>query len=366
MIMNRTLPLAVAIATCLGAANLQGQAPQPGTIPPPPPPNAPAPSVPGQPPTPNEPPRPESRKDERRKDRERDRDRGRDRDHHRKDREHARFPGKPRPYLGVVTAPVPPAVSAQLGLPEGFGLLVENVLPESPAEKAGVQEHDILKLYNDQQLVEPGQLATLVHAAGKDAQATLTVIRKGEEQKLTLTIGERVLPEAHPFMDFRRRMHDFGGTLQEHARDLQDEAREQQRRARRSFEELRERMRERRDAEIHAKPSKDVPPGAGPHAQEHAQSSVNSTASSKARVTLKDQDGEIEVVSEDGNRTLTAKDAKGETVFNGPINTPEQLKAVPEKFREKLERVKVSQSGTGISIGSAPTDNGPGPVPNIQ
>jgi hypothetical protein len=56
-------------------------------------------------------------------------------------------------------------------------------------------------------------------------------------------------------------------------------------------------------------------------------------------VTLKDESGEMEVRSENGKRTLTAKDAKGETVFNGPIDSEEQRQAVPEAFRKKLDKV---------------------------
>ena len=58
-----------------------------------------------------------------------------------------------------------------------------------------------------------------------------------------------------------------------------------------------------------------------------------------ARVILKDSDGEIDVKSENGKRTLVAKNAKGERVFDGPIDTDEQRAKVPEPFRSKLEQI---------------------------
>src|SRR5579862_3142527 len=40
-------------------------------------------------------------------------------------------------YLGVSSSPAPPVVRKQLGLPEGMGLVVDIVMPESPAATAG-------------------------------------------------------------------------------------------------------------------------------------------------------------------------------------------------------------------------------------
>jgi S1-C subfamily serine protease len=45
------------------------------------------------------------------------------------------IPNKPQPFLGVVTDPLEPALSAQLGLTNGLGLIVNHVLPDSPAPR---------------------------------------------------------------------------------------------------------------------------------------------------------------------------------------------------------------------------------------
>jgi S1-C subfamily serine protease len=54
----------------------------------------------------------------------------RDRDRHEKK--------VPVTYLGVETSDVPRVVSEQLGLPRGFGLVVDYVVPDGPAAAAGV------------------------------------------------------------------------------------------------------------------------------------------------------------------------------------------------------------------------------------
>src|SRR5690606_15534417 len=61
-------------------------------------------------------------------------------------------------WLGVGVTEVNPVVSNQLGLPEHMGLAVEVIVPEGPAEKAGLQPHDILTKLDDQLLVLQQQL----------------------------------------------------------------------------------------------------------------------------------------------------------------------------------------------------------------
>ena len=98
---------------------------------------------------------------------------------------HEKGPKVPVTYLGVDTSQVPTVVSDQLGLAKGFGLVVDYVEPNSPAATAGVQQNDILKMLNDQILIEPSQLRKLLQTFPEGTEVTLTVLRKGQEQKLT-------------------------------------------------------------------------------------------------------------------------------------------------------------------------------------
>jgi serine protease Do len=363
--MKSTLSIAVAVATCLSASGVRAQEGRPPQ--PPEPPRAPFAADPGRPPAPPRPPEPPSRTDAprhadgpRQQDAHGDHHQGRqggghhpqsDRGHgHGEAGEHSRLPQPPgpQPFLGVVTNSVPAPLSAQLGLQEGFGLLVQEILPNSPASEAGIQKHDILKLLNDQQLVEPGQLATLIRSAGKDAQVTLTIIRKGQEQKVTAKVGERALPRRRPLDGtFNLPMPGFP-QMQEHSRRMQEHVREQQERVRKMHEEIRDRMQRRREGETGRDriPPEDIlreaKPGGG--AQIHFQdaNAVTSTIDgAKARFIFKDKDGEMEVSSTNGQRVLIAKSPAGDVVFQGPVDTDDQLKAVPEDFRKKLDRIKI-------------------------
>src|SRR5205809_6097246 len=141
----------------------------------------------------------------------------------------------PAIFLGVETSQVPTVVSEQLGLSKGLGLVVEYVVPDSPAAAAGVQQNDILKMLNDQILIEPSQLRKLLQTFPEGAEVTLTVLRKGQEQKLTAKLARKEVPQrrsAFPggnhdghwdFDDTR----DLGEQMQEKMQNLKEQLKEQ-------------------------------------------------------------------------------------------------------------------------------------------
>src|SRR6059058_903 len=121
----------------------------------------------------------------------------RDRDRDREDR----MPKVPVTFLGVETSEVPSVLCDQLGLTKGFGLVVDYVVPDGPAAAAGVQQNDIIKMFNDQILMEPDQLAKLVRSYPDGTSVTLTILRKNAETKVTVKLGKK---------EVRQREHDFG------------------------------------------------------------------------------------------------------------------------------------------------------------
>src|SRR5438045_6820661 len=112
---------------------------------------------------------------------------------------HEKLPKVPVTYLGIETSEVPNVLSEQLGLSKGFGLVVDYVVPDSPAATAGVQQNDVIKMLNDQVLTEPDQLAKLVRSYSEGTNVTLTVLRKGKEQKVTVKLGKKEMPQHHEF-----------------------------------------------------------------------------------------------------------------------------------------------------------------------
>lgn len=282
---------------------------------------------------------------------------------------------KPTPYIGVITAPVPAVLASQLGLPEGFGIVVEDVLPDGPAAGAGLQKFDVLKDVNDQHLIDPGQLSALLRSYGKDAQITLTLSRKGQEQKVTLKVGERMLPERHA-LNSGMGEFPFNVTPATPAVGFDDQARRFQERVR-GFQEKMAEFQKRMQA-WSKNPSSGPPPEAprldpsapnaptpqrapgAPRPQDllrQAQpggarevrvdqdGNVTTWSTADASVVVKDDNGEVAVRTVDGHRVVTAKNPAGETVFTGPVDTDEQRQALPEPVRKKLAEIQIRADG---------------------
>src|SRR5215467_3984640 len=140
-------------------------------------------------------------------------------------------PKVPVTYLGVDTSQVPTVVSEQLGLAKGFGLVVDYVEPNSPAATAGIQQNDILKMLNDQILIEPSQLRKLLQTFPEGTEVTLTVLRKGQEQKLTAKLSRKDVPQRRgAFPGGNRDWHwdfDATGDMKEQMQELKEQLKEQ-------------------------------------------------------------------------------------------------------------------------------------------
>ncbi len=109
-----------------------------------------------------------------------------------KDGEPAKLPGKREKitYIGIAPGAVSEEVRAQLPLKPGEGITVNHVAEDSPAGKAGIQEHDILLRLDDQILVDPEQLRTLVKMRKPGDEVKLSILRKGEQKEVKVILSE--------------------------------------------------------------------------------------------------------------------------------------------------------------------------------
>jgi len=93
-------------------------------------------------------------------------------------------------WLGVDCRPVPPVLRAHLKLPEDRGLVVQQVMPDSPAAAAGIEPYDVLVKADGEPL---GKLQDLIDAvdASKDKDLALEVIRGGKSTKIKVKPAKR-------------------------------------------------------------------------------------------------------------------------------------------------------------------------------
>jgi serine protease Do len=252
-----------------------------------------------------------------------------------------RAPKVPVTFLGVETSQVPSVVSEQLGLAKGFGLVVDYVVPNGPAAAAGIQQNDILKMLNDQILIEPSQLRKLLQTFSEGTDVTLTILRKGQEQKITVKLTKKEVPQGHSWNPRGKHEWDWDfddvGDLGEQMQDLKEQLQEQLGDAQHGV--IRETVLKAREAARRAR--EDARRAAREIrilSKDNGGLKATKIDLGKAQIVFSDDKGEMKLETVDGKKLLTAKDPQGKLLFSGPIETKEELDKVPGEIRERYEQ----------------------------
>lgn len=85
---------------------------------------------------------------------------------------------------GITVQPLQGSLAEYFG--EGKGLLISDVVPESPAGKQDIRPGDILKKINDENVADFNSVRTAVDKIGGDKKVELLIIRDGEPLKVRL------------------------------------------------------------------------------------------------------------------------------------------------------------------------------------
>ncbi len=101
-----------------------------------------------------------------------------------------------RGWLGVQIKPMPEDIAQVLGYDTPRGAVIENVTPDSPAAKAGLVQGDIILSFNETAIAELRDLTRAVAATDPEAVVPVTVLHKGTEKTLDVTIGTLANPNA--------------------------------------------------------------------------------------------------------------------------------------------------------------------------
>jgi S1-C subfamily serine protease len=93
------------------------------------------------------------------------------------------------PYLGISYVPLTPVTAAQLGLPNDHGVVIGQVAAGSPAATAGLQPRDVVIAVDGKQLEGESDLAQILSSHKPGDQVKLTIVRGGQQQDVTVTLG---------------------------------------------------------------------------------------------------------------------------------------------------------------------------------
>jgi hypothetical protein len=222
----------------------------------------------------------------------------------------------PATFLGVQADAVDATTRAQLDLPDGMGLAVASVDADSPAAKAGLQPHDVMQKLDDQLLVNGEQLAVLVRARKPGDEVTLTVFRKGKPTQLKASLVQRELPVLG------------SSTLTISGQPLR----------------------------INMQPPPLAIPAPGPGGL----NVMRLRPGAHSTVVSADGDQTVRIEIRDGHKTIEVTGADGKPVFSGPIDTPDQLKSLPESVHVKVQAMLADAplADDGANATTRPTTGG--------
>ncbi|MEH6577614.1 MAG: DegQ family serine endoprotease [Amphritea sp.] len=98
-----------------------------------------------------------------------------------------------RGWLGVIIQEVSRDLAESFGLDKPEGALVAKVLPDSPAEEAGIKEGDVIYRFNGNAINRSGDLPHHVGRVKPETDAEVGVVRNGKRKNIAVTIG--LLPD---------------------------------------------------------------------------------------------------------------------------------------------------------------------------
>lgn len=95
-----------------------------------------------------------------------------------------------RGWLGVSIQDLTPDLKEQFEAPDTKGVLISSIVPDGPADDAGLKRGDIIREYDNKPVRDSVHLRSLVAETTPDSRVELKVWRDGKSKHLTVKIGE--------------------------------------------------------------------------------------------------------------------------------------------------------------------------------
>lgn len=262
-------------------------------------------------------------------------------------------------YLGVAMDAIPAVLRDQLNLPEGIGVVVAYVAKGSPAEKAGLKANDVVTQLDDQLIVNPEQLQTLIKGKKPGNEISLTYYRKGKEHTAKAKLAKGTLQQlgARPAQPLRLENGEWKpfnlpnglGLMKQF--QLQPGNPEEMEKA---LEQLREQLENLPQFQGGQLPKgfnfqfgfpngRNFPVPPRPQAPQGGGFNANVASS----VTIADNTGSYTLKTNNGKKHFSAKDKNGDELFDGPVDTDKQRDALDRDLIKKLEQLEGMGNGKG-------------------
>jgi serine protease Do len=94
-------------------------------------------------------------------------------------------------FMGVSIQEVTPDLAKWFKLDEGNGIVISEVSPESPADRAGLRPEDIILKFDGKPVGEAGAFRSWVASTKPGTEITLTILRDGQRIEKRIALGNR-------------------------------------------------------------------------------------------------------------------------------------------------------------------------------
>jgi serine protease Do len=116
-----------------------------------------------------------------------------------------------RGYLGVSIQNITPTLADEFKLKEVHGALVGDIVPDSPAAKAGLKDGDVVLEFNGKKVADSRHLQLEVADTKPGSTVPVEILRNGEKQTLKVTV--KPLPGSEQLADNNSANSKDDGTL---------------------------------------------------------------------------------------------------------------------------------------------------------
>jgi hypothetical protein len=268
-------------------------------------------------------------------------------------------PEIPRAYLGVGGSQVPDLLREHLGLAAGEGVVVRSLDPDGPAAKAGLAGNDVITKVGGKPVGSHEQLREAVAALKPGDGVDVNFIHHGEARSGRVTLGRA--PERPRIPGGR--INGAGGLAELDDLMLDGMPQDQAKRIREAIEQnlkafgadrgadgMEELMGRQFQDQMHRLFQGMELPEAGEAAE-----GVMGLRSSSA-IRMMDDQGSVELKSEDGGKTVRVFGKDGQVQWEGPYDTPQDKEAAPPEIRERIERLNIDMDfkGNGLRLRMLP------------
>jgi serine protease Do len=263
-------------------------------------------------------------------------------------------------YLGVGASKLPALVGEHLKLEDGQGVVVRTLDPDGPAAKAGIAQNDIITKVAGKAVGSHDQLRGAVAGLKPGEEVAIDYIHRGETKNVSVALGATPAQpgavagaEVKPLDNLM-----MNGMPPDQLKRMRD-AIEQNMKA---FEGL-----DGKDLDagalmgegIHKRMQQmlqgiQVPEI--PDLGDIDKGGLQMNGSSSSSIRMLDENGSVELKSQDGNKQVRVFGKDGKVQWEGPYDSAADKEAVPKDVRERIDRLNIDMDfkGNGLRLRMAP------------